>query len=138
MRNASAITLLIAIVLCKAVWADENAADALEGRACAAIAKRIPEKLASARKIAPLLKEIKKPDLDYCHEDLNLCDLRTLVFKDFSLRVLHHKPTHRISFHIAEFSSVKALEQFCGRECVSAAQYDKKTRKHVIDCQASI
>lgn len=138
MTHALAVALLITGVLCNSVLASEIDAAALEEHACASIAKQIPDKLASARRIAPLVKEIKEPDQDYCHEDLNQCDLSTLIFKDFSLRLLHHKPTHRVSFHIARFSSIKTLERFCGKKCASAAQYDKKARKYVIDCQASI
>jgi hypothetical protein len=94
--------------------------------------------LEKARKLAPLVKEIVAPDLDYCSEDLSKCDLRTLVFKGFSLRLLHHKPTGEVAFHIAEFSNIKILKKFCGKECVSSAEYSEKTKKYVIDCQADI
>jgi hypothetical protein len=118
--------------------AEETYAPSFENRACINIAKKVPKTLEKARKLAPLVEEIVKPDLDYCTDDLSKCDLRTLVFKGFSLRLLHHKPTHDVDFHIAEFSSIKIIETFCGKECVSFAEYNEKTKKYVIDCQADI
>lgn len=132
------ILVVLLIGACKLSLAEETYAPSFENHACINIAKKVPRTLEKARKFAPLVKEIVEPDLDYCSDDLSKCDLRTLVFKGFSLRFLHHKPTHDVAFHIAEFSSIKILEKFCGKECISFAEYNEKTKKYVIDCQADI
>ncbi len=135
-------SLILAVLLmggsCNLSLAEDTYAPSFENRACINIAKKVPKTLEKARKLATLLKEIVEPDLDYCTEDLSKCDVRTLVFKGFSLRFLQHLPTHEVAFHIAEFSSIKIMEKFCGKECVSFAEYNEKTKKYVIDCQADI
>ncbi|MDP3702500.1 MAG: hypothetical protein Q8R72_16495 [Hylemonella sp.] len=106
--------------------------------ACEKLIKKVPKKLSQARKLAPLLKEVTAPDLDYCSDNLSRCDLRTLVFDGFSLRLLHVKASHRVDFHIARFSNLEKLREFCGQECVAAADYDEKAKQYVIDCQSNI
>ena len=111
---------------------------AKEQTACEALSKIIPKTLSKARELSPLLKEVVAPDLDYCHEDFSKCDLRTLVFDGFSLRFLHVKKSHRVSIHVAEFSSFTKMKEICGKECLSEAAFNANTRKHVIDCQSTM
>jgi hypothetical protein len=109
-----------------------------EDVACKKLDQKIPKDLSRVKRLAPLQKEMTDPDLDYCHENFSQCDIRTLVFADFSLRLLHEKTTSRVSLHVAEFASLKKAKEICGPSCVSSAVYDKSTKKYVVDCQANI
>jgi hypothetical protein len=137
MQHRLTITLLLAIAFNFANAAEIDSFTQGE-LACTKLMKIVPKKLSQARKLAPLQKEISAPDLDYCSADLSKCDLRTLVFDGLTLRVLHEKASDNIYFHAAKFSTRKKLREFCGKECVAAADYDEQTKQYVIDCQANI
>jgi hypothetical protein len=132
------IILLLLVIFSNVASAVEPTAFTNEEMVCEKLSKKIPKTLSQARKISPLLKEITTPDLDYCHDNLSRCDLRTLVFNGFSLNLLHVKSSRQVFLHVARFSNLKKVEEFCGEECVSVAEYDENRRSYVIDCQANI
>lgn len=132
------LILLLLINFSNFADAVETTAFTNEEMACEKLSKKIPKTLSQARKISLLLKEITTPDFDYCHDNLSRCDLRTLVFNGFSLNLLHVKSSRQVFLHVARFSNLKKLEEFCGKECVSVAEYDENTKSYMIDCQANI
>jgi hypothetical protein len=135
--NRVCISLFMAVPLSLATAAGKAATPG-EDVGCTKLMQKVPRNLPQARKLGVLRGEIVAPDSDYCHEDFSKCELRTLMFDGFSLRLLHKKDSGQVSFHVAEFNSRREAERLCGKGCASSAMHDKRTKKYVVDCQAGI
>jgi hypothetical protein len=131
------ISLILAVPFSLATAVGQTAAPG-ENVACIKLMQKMPGNLPQARKLGVLRGEIVAHDSDYCHEDFSKCELRTLMFDGFSLRLLHKKSSGQVSLHVAEFNSRRDAKRFCGKSCASSAAFDKRTKKYLVDCQAGI